>query len=152
MRHDGWLPYPRSDHRFLAWLVVVAGCLASCSRSSETAEYGEAVELRLSGAPNEPSFRVAVAVTRGRDIRPLVNELASHIYRAAKSCPAVATEVRSGNAVTVHFSIDGDQLQATNSAIDQQPGACVLQELQKRSMVAPTEKVDVLAGIRAVEP
>ncbi|MRG94352.1 hypothetical protein [Polyangium spumosum] len=128
--------------------LLAAGLLGSACRSEPAApeiEYGEPVGLRMATKRGMPDYEIAVAVTKGTNIDPLVPVLGAALHAAVELCPDVVEAGRRGEALDVAFRVEQGVIR--DPAAKGDAATCVARALGGKAIAAP-DKLSVLAQIR----
>lgn len=128
-----------------ALLGMTALFAAACSKESAAPSYGDPIGIRLDDDAKLPSLAVAVAATKGTDLTPAVNKLASAFHEASKSCPEL-TPLATTQTLRLKMSIEKGKLRAPANPSDEAVAVCILKSLEGKSVLPETtEKLDILA-------
>jgi hypothetical protein len=132
-----------------SWVgLVLSVVLLSACRSEPAApeiEYGEPVGLRMATKRGMPDYEIAVAVTKGTNIEPLVPVLGAALHAAVELCPDVVAAGQRGEALDVAFRIEQGVIR--DPAAKGDAASCVARALGGKTIAAP-DKLSVLAQIR----
>jgi len=142
------------------WLcgVTLLGALGckSGAKAHEDAQYGEPVGIQMEASGGLPAFEVALAVTRGVVVDPLVPPITTVIHQGLVACPRVVqTAATSGQVIQIAFSVRQGHL-AKLSVSGVESDGCLAQMLDGRSIQLDDKvgagrahpELDVLAQVR----
>lgn len=132
----------------LFWLLVIGAtvaCSKDGSKDTASASYGDPIGIRLEDDPKAPSLAVAIAATKGKDLVPAVNALASAFHAAAKSCPDL-TPLATSATLRLKLSVDHGKIVAPTMPSDEPVAVCVTKALDGKTILPDTaERMDLLA-------
>ncbi|MDC3952459.1 hypothetical protein [Polyangium jinanense] len=132
-----------------SWVgLALVFALASACRSEppETAiEYGEPVGLRMATKRGMPDYEIAVAVSKGTDVGPLVPALGAALHAAVELCPEIVQAGKRGEIVGVWFRVEQGAIGKVETKGVQ--ATCVTGAIGGKPIAAP-DKLAVLAEIR----
>lgn len=128
----------------LAFVFALASACRSQPAEPEI-EYGEPVGLRMATKRGIPDYEIAVAVSKGTDIAPLVPELGAALHAAVELCPEIVQAGKRGEIVGVSFRVEQGAIgKVATKGVEE---TCVGGALGGKRIAAP-DKLAVLAQIR----
>lgn len=97
MKHAGFIA--------LAGLLGAASCEPSKAEKSAP-QYGDPVGIQLVATQDVPAVEVAVAVSQGVPIEPLVEPLSSLFFKALKGCSSSVKSALLAEPAQISFSVE----------------------------------------------
>jgi hypothetical protein len=133
----------------LALLALALG--SACEKAEPAAEtpvYGEPVGIQMEASKDLPAFEIAVAVSKGVTVDPLVAPLSGFIHKALRACPDFVKKASAaGEPTQVSFMVERGTT-GTASVSSEAPG-CMTTNLSAQAIQGvPPAKLHVIAMIR----
>ena len=124
---------------------MAAVSAAACSKEGAALSYGDPIGIRLDEDAKQPSLAVAIAATKGVDLTPAVNSLASAFHAASKSCPEL-TPLATTQTLRLRMVVEKGKLVSPPNPSDDAVAVCVTKALAGKSILPEmTERLDILA-------
>ncbi|MDI1445129.1 hypothetical protein [Polyangium sp. 6x1] len=128
----------------LALLFVLSSACRSEPREPEV-EYGEPIGLRMETKRGVPDYEIAVAVTKGTDLAPLVPVIGAALHAAVELCPEMVKAGQRGENVGIWFRVEKGTIgKVVTEGVD---ATCVTGALGGKPVAAP-DQLAVLAQFR----
>jgi hypothetical protein len=132
-------------------LAVLLALVCACDKGEPAAAppvYGDPVGVQMEASKDLPAFDIAVAVSKGVTVDPLVAPLSGFIHKALRACPDFVKQASAaGEPTQVSFTVEQGRT-GTASVSSEAPG-CMTQNLSAQAIEGvPPAKVHVIAMIR----
>ena len=153
---------PLSLPLILPLSVLLSACQGEAPREQEQQgkeeeAYGEPVGLQMAASEALPAFEIALAVSKGAEVEPLVAPLGGLIHGAIKGCPGFVSASAGGEVTQLALTIEQGKI-AEAAAAGEHPDPCLSASLRGKALApAPAgtpPRLRAIAQIRfaKVEP
>ncbi len=126
-------------------LAVVAVAACRSEPPAPEIKYGEPVGIKMATKGAIPAYEIAIAVSEGTDIGPLVPVLGAALHGAVEACPEVVRTGERGETLDLAFRVEQGAIREPSAKGE--AAACVARALGGKTVAAP-DKLAVLAQIR----
>jgi hypothetical protein len=130
----------------ISLLLFTAAC-GQKSADKHEPEYGDPVGISLVASKDVPAVEVAIAVSKGVVIDPLVEPLSSLLHRGLKACSGVVAA--SLKAEPAHLSFVVEQGKTKNTSVTGASADCLIKSLDAQDFAGKAPgKLHVMAIVR----
>jgi hypothetical protein len=135
---------------FAFLLLVPPFVTGGCKNESKVmAQYGDPVGIELEAHGAVPRLKLAIAVTKGRDVTKVVSSVAGAIYAAAATCPSFVAATLAASATRLEFSAKDKVIYPPQAVPDEESAACMLGALSGKSVeMDRSDKLDIIVETR----
>ncbi len=128
--------------------------LSSCkSKTSPSIQFGDPIQIQVSGQDGKSEFDLAIAVSKGKDVEPALPQLSSVMYKAVSGCSEFIPFVKSEQLVEFSFRIENGKIHFGSASNDSTPKKCVQTAMEGKSLFQDeSQNMDVLLQVRQSQP
>lgn len=129
------------------WVPLLLSACGQKSAEKTEQEYGDPVGITLVASKDVPAVEVAIAVSKGVVIDPLVEPLSTLLYRGLKACSGViAASLKTEPA---HLSFVVEQGKTKNTSVTGASADCLSKSLEGQDFAGKAPgKLNVMAIVR----
>lgn len=118
-------------------LVSLLPLLCSCDKkeaSDGVPVYGEPIGIQMEAAQGVPAFEIAIAVTKGIAVEPLVPPLSGLLHKALRACPDFVRAAAANPTVATQVAFAVEQGKTKDAAATVKGAECVTKSLSAQEL------------------